>query len=446
MVAASFIIHGKSLIAGWADWLRTHLLVWNTVEQLVFAVAAILIFWTIGRRFGHRLRDRARELPRSVYGSAAEYLAGLLPWLGLLLVLKVGEIAFQQAGQLIEPLRLVFSLTLAWVVIRISTIVVVNRTLARTIAIIGWVIAALNIAGLIEPTIHLLDSAAIMVGTFRLSLFLVLKGAVFLAVLLWLAGLLSRLVDQRVRQMSHMAPAIQVLVTKLARVVLLGLAVVLALGSVGIDLTAFAVFSGAIGVGIGFGLQKVVSNLVSGIILLLDRSIKPGDVIQMGETYGWITQLNARYVSVVTRDGFEHLIPNEDLITQQVVNWTYSSDNVRLHVDVGVSYDADVRQALQVCVEAAEAVERVLGNPKPICLLTGFGDSTVNLQLRFWINDPRNGTANVKSQVMLEVWDRLHAAEIELPFAQRDLHIKEPEVLAGEIAKALRGGLARAAE
>ena len=195
----------------------------------------------------------------------------------------------------------------------------------------------------------------------------------------------------------------QVLITKLTKITLLTLAVVLALGSVGIDLTAFAVFSGAIGVGIGFGLQKVVSNLISGVILLLDRSIKPGDVIQIDNTYGWITQLNARYVSVSTRDGLEYLIPNEDLITQRVVNWTYSSDAVRLHVDIGISYGSDLHKAMAIAIEAAVAATRVLGDPKPICLLTGFGDSSVNLQLRFWIGDPRNGTANVRSDVMLQV-------------------------------------------
>ena len=180
----------------------------------------------------------------------------------------------------------------------------------------------------------------------------------------------------------------QVLTSKLVRFALITFAVVLALASVGIDLTALAVFSGAVGVGIGLGLQKVVSNLVSGVILLVDRSIKPGDVIEMQSTYGWITSLNARYVSLATRDGKELLIPNEDLITSQVINWSYSSDLIRQCVTVGISYDSDVHLAIRLAVEAASAVSRILDVPKPACLLKEFGDSAVNLELRFWIQDP----------------------------------------------------------
>jgi len=174
----------------------------------------------------------------------------------------------------------------------------------------------------------------------------------------------------------------------------------------------------------------VVSNLVSGIILLVDRSIKPGDVIEMQSTYGWITSLNARYVSLATRDGKEHLIPNEDLITGRVINWSYSSDLIRQNVIVGISYDSDVHLAIGLAVEAASAVSRVLEVPKPACLLKEFGDSAVNLELRFWIQDPANGTANVRSEVMLRVWDLFHEHGIEFPFPQRDLTLRNPEAVA----------------
>ena len=226
----------------------------------------------------------------------------------------------------------------------------------------------------------------------------------------------------------------QVLTAKLAKVVLLTLAVVVALNAVGIDLTAFAVFSGAIGVGVGFGLQKVVSNLISGVILLLDRSIKPGDVIEIAGTYGWITRLNARFVSVSTRDGIEHLIPNEDLITQRVTNWSYSDDRVRLHVAVGIGYLCDVREAMRLCVEAAKAVKRVLETPAPICLLKAFGDSSIDLELRFWIRDPRNGTANIRSEVMLGIWDSFREHGIEFPYPQRDIHLPDMDALVDKIA------------
>jgi small-conductance mechanosensitive channel len=309
-----------------------------------------------------------------------------------------------------------------------------DERLARGVAVIAWLIAALNIAGLIEPVTHLLDSMAVPIGNFRLSVLLVLKGVVTLAAFIWIANTLSRLAEQRVRRFPALDPAMQVLAAKLVSLTLLTMAVVLALGSIGIDLTAFAVLSGAIGVGIGFGLQKVVSNLVSGVILLLDRSIKPGDVIEIDGTYGAVSTLNARYASVLTRDGKEYLVPNEDLITQRVTNWSFSNNLIRLHVKVGISYRSDPHQAIGLALEAARDVPRVLTDPAPVCLLVAFGESTIDLELRFWITDPVNGIVNVRSQVMLNMWDLYNEKGIELPHPQRDLTLRNPDALAQALA------------
>ena len=253
-----------------------------------------------------------------------------------------------------------------------------------------------------------------------------IKGMLSLAVFLWLATAASRLMEKRIHALPSLTPSIQVLFAKLLKVVLITVAILAALHTVGIDLTAFAVLSGAIGVGIGFGLQKVVSNLICGVILLLDRSVKPGDVIAIGDTYGWINSLGARYVSVITRDGTEHLIPNEELITQRVENWSFSHSRVRLRVPVGVSYDADVPKAMEICVEAAGLVERVLSEPPPRCLLMGFGDSSVDLELRLWISDPANGLSNVRSDILLHIWEMFHEHGVEIPFPQRDIHLRTP--------------------
>jgi small-conductance mechanosensitive channel len=164
--------------------------------------------------------------------------------------------------------------------------------------------------------------------------------------------------------------------------------------------------------------------LVSGVILLLDKSIKPGDTIGIAGTYGWIQSLGARYVSVVTRDGIEHLIPNEELIISRVENWSFTNDRVRLKIPVGISYRSNVRKAIELCIEAAQTTERVLRKPAPICLVKGFGDNSVNLEIRFWITDPQQGVSNVESEILLGVWDRFHEHNIQIPFPQRDLHIK----------------------
>jgi len=267
---------------------------------------------------------------------------------------------------------------------------------------------------------------ALTVGGVRISALLVLNAVLSLAILLWVAVMASRVLERRITQSVQLTPTFQVLLIKLLKVVLVGIAIALALSTVGIDLTAFAVLGGAIGLGIGFGLQKIVSNLIAGVIILLDKSIKPGDVISVGETFGWINSLGARYASVVTRDGTEYLIPNEDLITQQVVNWSYSNDAVRLKIPIGISYKSDPRQAIALCFDAAREESRILKLPAPNVLLKGFGDSSVDIEMRVWIRDPRNGVSNIKSAILLRVWDKFHEHGIEIPYPQRDLHLIPP--------------------
>ncbi|HEV2673518.1 MAG TPA: mechanosensitive ion channel domain-containing protein [Aliidongia sp.] len=407
-------------------WAGERVLNLNSLAQLGLAILAAFIAWRLGPRLGRALREGSGRLTGWAAVRLVNAVALAVPGLLFLLLIQLCALGFDHAGYPNHVLRLVFGLALAWVVIRFSSSFVRDRTLAKVITFVAFLLAALNIAGLIGPTMALLDAMAVTIGTLRLSLLLLLRGTLVLVVLIWLANLMARLAEQRLGTMPRLTPAMHVLIAKLVRASLLTLAVVLALGAVGIDLTAFAVFSGAIGVGLGFGLQKVVSNLVSGVILLIDSSIKPGDVIEVGNSYGWITRMNARYVSVITRDGTEYLIPNEDLITQRVINWTYSSDAVRLRVKVSVSYDCDVRQAMQLCQEAARKADRVLAEPAPNCLLVGFGDSAVDLELRFWIGDPRNGTANISSAVRLGIWDAFKENGIDIPFPQREVRLKGP--------------------
>ncbi|HEY6440429.1 MAG TPA: mechanosensitive ion channel domain-containing protein [Acetobacteraceae bacterium] len=425
----------QDLLSQSIDWLHRNVLVPALFEQLV----CVLLLVSAARWLAPALQRACFDLTHRVVAgplrSIAIAFARVADWIALLLVLWFAHLAFNAAGNRADLLRLAESLVLVWVLIRLSSMLVRDERLARAIAVLAWIIAALNIAGLITPVINLMDAMAVPVGNFRISVLLMLKGAVTLAIFVWIANVLSRLIDQRLRVFGPLTPAVQVLAGKLVRMTLLTLAVVLALGSIGIDLTAFAVFSGAIGVGVGFGLQKVVSNLVSGVILLLDRSIKPGDVIEIDGTYGSVIALNARYASVQTRDGKEYLIPNEDLITQRVTNWSFSSDLIRMHVKVGVSYQSDPHEAIKLAVAAARDVPRVLQDPGPNCLLVAFGESSVDLELRFWISDPANGTTNVRSEVMLNLWDLYHERGIELPYPQREVTFRNPEAVVRGLAK-----------
>jgi len=296
---------------------------------------------------------------------------------------------------------------------------------ARLVATAALIIAALDIFGLLDPTATVLDSIALTIGATRLSVLLVVKVVLTIGVLLWAALALARLLGARISNVTGLSPSVQALAGNLLKIVLVTLAIVIGLDTVGIDLTAFAVFSGAVGVGLGFGLQKIVSNFVSGIILLVEQSIKPGDVIEVGHTYGAVTALGARYATVRGRDGKEFLIPNETLITNQVTNWSYTTPLLRLDIAFGVGYGSDLRQVRSLAIEAAQQTRRVVASPAPVCHITEFGDNAVNLLLRFWIEDPANGVKNVTGEVYLALWDSFCEHRIELPYPQREIRIRE---------------------
>lgn len=414
----------------WSDierWLLQDVLVLGNLIQLALIGIAFLVARFLAPRV-QRWMDRLSRKPKLERGlkQVCRALTPLtLPILWLTLQ-WFSVLVASQAGWSHNLVKITVSLLTAWVIIRFAVQLVRDPAWSRFIAVSAWTIAALNIVGLLDETLMFLEGLGIEMGGLRITALTVIKGMASLALLLWLATVLSRFLERRIGALPNLTPSVQVLFSKLLKIVLITIAIVAALSSVGIDLTAFAVFSGAVGVGIGFGLQKIVSNLISGVILLMDRSIKPGDVISVGETYGWINTLGARYASVVTRDGMEFLIPNEDLITQQVVNWSFSNNQVRLKIPVGVSYNADVRKARDLCLEAAAEVARVVKEPKSVCLLKGFGDSSVDLEVRIWIVDPQNGISNVRSEVLFNIWDRFHEHNIEIPFPQRDLHLKPP--------------------
>ncbi len=397
----------------------------EALAQLAVVLAAFAVARLAAPWLRRRLGAWRKRLARNAGGRrvAAALSAAAMPLLWLLPLWPASWIA-EEAGWPHRLIAAAASLLSAWLVIRMLAAVVVKPVWARAAAVAVWTVAALDITNLLQPTLALLDGVALHMGETRISLLLLVKGVLWLVVLIWLALAAARLAERRLMSVAGLSPSVQVLLGKLARALLLTVAVLATLNAVGIDLTAFAVFGGAIGLGLGFGLQKVVSNLVSGIILLLDKSVKPGDVVAISGTYGWINALSARYVSVITRDGIEHLIPNEELITNRVENWSYSHKLVRLKIPIGIAYGCDPHQAIALCVDAAASVKRVLPQPEPRCLLRGFGDSSLDLELRVWIDDPTKGVANVTSDILLAIWDVFQAHGIAIPFPQRDVHIR----------------------
>lgn len=414
-------------------WLLTKVLIWSSLGQLVVTAVGLALAFLIARHTKRKLAAFASgqnwtDRNASLFSKVAIPL--VFPAIGLLVLWALSALA-EGLGLPQAILTTALNLIGVWIVIRLSSSLIRHERLARLIAVAAFVVATLNVVDLLQPALQFLDDTGFRFGGAHLSLLSIMTGAVQLAVLLWLAVIGSRMADQRIQQAHSLTPSIRVLTGKLVKITLYIVAFVIVLSGIGIDLTAFALFTGALGVGIGFGLQRPIANLISGVILLLDRSIKPGDVIELsdpsrasGQLFGWVTALNARYASLTTRDGTEWLIPNEDMITQRVINWSYKDNHVRLLTPFGVSFDSDVRKAMELAVEAAEEIPRVLTDPAPVCRLMGFADSAVNLELRIWINDPTNGVINVRSDLLLNMWEKFRAHAIRTPLGHRDIFIK----------------------
>ena len=304
---------------------------------------------------------------------------------------------------------------------------------SKTFSFVAWVIAALNILRLLDPTIALLDSISLNVGDSRMSLYMVIKGLLALVLLLWLASFVSRLVQTRINRQENLTPSARSLISQAVRIVFLFAAIMLAMNTIGVDLTAFAVFSGAIGVGIGFGLQAIFSNLVAGIILLLERSIKVGDFVELesGVT-GEVRQINTRATRITTNDNVDILVPNSEFINNRVTNWTMHDDFKRSRIPFGVAYGTDTELVRKAALEAAESVPHMLkgksGKP-PQVWLVGFGESSLDFELVVWIKPEsvkRPGAVNADYNWALE--KALSKYGIEIPFPQRDLHIRSGEL------------------
>ena len=415
------------------DWLLATLLDFDIALQTGLVVAALLPALI----FGPRLRDLIRSqlgprlpkgLPtRLVYAFGA--LATPRALLAVISLIWVGLGSFERPRVIVEA---AMSLLTAWTIIRAVTLVIRSKFWSAVAFYTAWPVAALDVFGLLDDVVMQLQAFAIPLGEtpegepVDLSLFDVLRTLIYFGVLFWLASFAGRTINSKLEKTDELSPALRALIGKIIGIALPVVAFLVALQMTGFNLATLAIFSGAIGLGIGLGLQQTVSNFAAGFTLLADESIKPGDAIEVDGTFGWVTDMRARYVAIRTRDGTELLIPNENFIVNGVVNWSKSDQEVRLHAPFGVSYGTkDLREVQRVVVEAAKRVDRVIASPAPACNLMEYGDSSVNFDLRFWIIDPSSGLSNVRSEVYLAIWDALHEAGVEFPFPQMDVHVKE---------------------
>ena len=356
-------------------------------------------------------------------------------------------IAVATLGALDEPndlVRLAASLLNAWVVIRLFSGFVRDPVWSRTFAFLAWTIAALNILRLLNPTIALLDRVAFSAGETRISLYMVIKGGLIAFLLLWVANFLTGLIQGRVRRSRSLNPSVQTLIAQAVRLTLLFAAIMIALNLIGIDLTALAVFSGAIGIGIGFGLQAIFQNLVAGIIMLFEGSIKVGDFVELesGLT-GEVKEINIRSTRVTTNDNVDILVPNAEFINNRVTNWTLADKHRRVRIPFGVAYGTDKNLVRQAALEAAQTLDHELKGKSakpPQVWLTNFGESSLDFELVLWIKpESVKRPAAVRADYNWALEDALGRHGIEIPFPQRDLHIRSGEVaLAGGRPEGIR--------
>ena len=293
------------------------------------------------------------------------------------------------------------------------------------LVVLGFV--SLDFLESLQPVKAFLDSEnlSFSIGQTRISAYLMTKALITIVLFFLITGILSEFGEKRIKSIRGIHSSNKALINKAFHIFIYFFGFIIALNILGIDLTAFAIFSGAIGIGIGFGLQKITSNFISGLILLFEKSIENGDMVELSDgTYGLIRKTSARYTLLETFEGREMMIPNEDFIINRVTNWTFNNRKGRLELNIGVAYESDIEKAMELILEAAREHPRCMDDPGPSCYLKEFGDSSVNFMLFFWVEDVSRGRYRAKSDVMMSVWKKFKEHNITIPFPQRDIYIK----------------------
>ena len=412
----------------------------TSLLQLAAIAIAILVAWWFGRQVRNTERAKLALVQTGFQARLTEALLITSPHLAALVLIAAfgGALHALKADSKLVDLAITLSgllllIRFAVYVVRVS---LGNRTKGwgNIITFVIWGLLALHVLGWFDPLVQAFDSVGINAGNKRITLWSVIKilftvGA-FILVAVWIA----RWFERRLMSMQGLALSMRIGIAKFTQAFLIGLSILLGLNAAGLDLTTLNIFTGALGIGLGFGLQAIAANFVSGFVLLMDRSIKPGDVISFTGTtgtstegFGWVQELRGRYVVVRDRDGVETLVPNQNLITNPVINWSYTDPRVRLKLPVRVSYRCDPEKALEVLLMAVEEQPRILRDPKPVSRMMGFNDYGFDLELRFWIADPQEGVNNVRSDANRAIWRLFKENGIVIPIAQREVILEMRE-------------------
>jgi small-conductance mechanosensitive channel len=310
------------------------------------------------------------------------------------------------------------------------------NTLENSIASLIWVILALHLSGLLPQLVKVLEDVQFSVGKNPMNLYLVLQGLLTIILTIFIALWVSRMIENRMLAAVELNMNLRVVLSKLLRIVLLFIAVLIALSAVGLDITLLSVFGGALGVGLGFGLQRIASNYVSGFIILLDKSMQIGDVITVENHYGVVADLRTRYLVLRKQDGTEVIVPNELLIINPVINHSFSDHKARVQMTMQVSYDSPLELAMQLIKDIVKQYPRIKQSPEPTVQVKGFAESGIDLILTFWITAPEDGSATLQSDIFIDIWQAFKSHNIAIPFPQREVRILNTEAKAMDIASA----------
>ena len=394
--------------------------------QLSIIVASCVLAWTINGALRAYVMRNAPENWKLGIGGINRVLFPL----STLLFVSIGKLAITH-WQHTSMLHLASRLLLAMAVIRLLVYAVryiiapggLLKTLENTVAGLIWVMMALHLSGLLPQIFTTLEDIKFNVGKNPVNLLLILQALLTIIVTIFIALWVSRLIENRLMRAKDINMNLRVVFSKLLRVILLFIAVLIALSAVGLDITMLSVFGGALGVGLGFGLQRIASNYVSGFIILLDKSMQIGDVVTVDNHYGVVSDLRTRYLVLRKLDGTEVIIPNESLIINPVINHSFTEHKARVQMPIQVSYDSSLELAMQLLQEVAENHPRVLVEPPPAAQIKGFGESGIDLVLSVWIPDPEEGSAALQSEIYLEIWRVFQANNISIPFPQREVRV-----------------------
>jgi len=405
-------------------WIESNLLITSNLIEIGILITLYLFSYIIVHKFRNIVNKLLSKISTLNADKKDLLINKLLRLLIFTIFIWIYVLIINVIGQKSLFSNIIGNLFTAWIIIKIISTLLPGKFSVKIISSLVWTVTALKILNIYEKTLDILDNLSFQSGNLNVSLLLIIKGLLIFSILFWAFGKINEVLQKRITKTDNLTPSIKVLLTKLTKFALFTIAFLLTLSSIGVDLSTFAFLGGAIGLGLGFGLQKIVSNFISGIIILLDKSIKPGDIIEINDVYGRIKSLDTRFVSIVTLAGKEYLIPNENFITKEVINWSYSDELVRVDIPVGVGYDSNMNLVKELLLKSLENEERIVSTPSSVCLMEEFGDNTVNFSLRFWIKDPDNGIANIKSNVLFTIWNLFAENDINIAFPQLDLHLE----------------------